>query len=1176
MADLNSVFIDQNTSTLLEEEIKKGQKVESKVVKPNLEVEAPQVKVQKTPYTPPQNAWNQKEFGGELYLDRVFATYQNWNAAREEGTFWEGTKAAFSNNQVLPALARIISGSNFKEDPNWSLSKDLDFVEKMWKEAGIRSEFFDEFTGVVSEEHFMHTLDRVKKHQANNDILESMGWTGMGLELGAFILDPVSWTGYGTAAKLLKPAMMATSLLRRQKFVKAGLTYGVTEATVFSPIAIDSPTYGASDVIIAAALGGTLGGGISTIFAKNLNSIAKAEMLMDVQENGQKLSTKGEQEFAKQMKPLNLKKLKETEDIIYDTSVVKDVKLMFGRLRDAPYLGLFPFNRSGALGTSKSELVRLFNFMGHEEPVGYVFKQGAKKGQVAAQEDTVELMKNAVLQGGHSLVYKEVLPALKAYLKEQGHGTIGGFMQLSKKKQFMKEVARVIRSGQQSENKNINQAAKAYQQGFRYMVDQMKKSGMDLPENFGYYDKYLPRKISPERFGEIQNNPNIGFDGIVELLRGSIQGKTATNVIDAASGRQPTTKIKKDKAYNLARWIAKSIQLSNRSGGFDLEQLVRIKDPAKLKEYIDDVFDHLPKEARDDLLNGLKADELKLLTSGRLESRIRLDEMYETTINGQRIRLDDLFENDVDLLWHSYMNEMSGWVALAERMGVKNKLEQIKYKNKLNDSIDEAYADGSARSRYLTKNDWIAREEKKTIDSFFKNILGRSAEDDPTGMFSTSLRHLRKYNFMRVLNQVGIAQLPEFAISTAQQGVGTLIQEIPHFRRLLIKAQKGELDDTFFEDLAVMGSANGTEYTTRAVTNYEIEDMGGTAIGKAHDAARKNKIHQLANAGEQATGYISGLFLIDSMQRRLTMRLFVNRMAKDLIDVAEGGQRLDKLGKRLNRYRVLGFTDEELLAIGKEFSSKNVTTEITSMGRRVKHFNFANWADQNLAHQFARRVNRYTQRAVQYNYLGDTNRWFTDTAMGKSMGQFRSFIMTAWSKQFLHNVAMADMQSASTFLYTTFIACLAYLGQTQMNTVGMGKSEKKKYLRSKLGDWKQRDYSKIAMASLQRSGWSSLIPSYADIFLSNLNPDKRFNFRTSGLEVNLYEGNPSYDLVINGFGKTFSSMLKSMRSDYRFSKTDMNRMMRLFPFQNMYGINNLINFLKERSGLPEKGSSSGL
>ena len=495
------------------------------------------------------------------------------------------------------------------------------------------------------------------------------------------------------------------------------MTYGVTEATVFSPVAIDSPTYGTSDVIIAAALGGTLGGGISTIFAKNLNSIAKAEMLMDVQENGQKLSTRGEKEFAKVKKELNLKPLHETEDIIEDTSVIKDIGVTFGRLRDLPFLGLFPFNRSGALGTSKSELVRLFNFLGHEEPVGYSFKTGAKKGQVAAQEDTVELIRNAVLQGGHNLVYKEVLPALKAYLKEQGHGTIGGFMQLSKKKQFMKDVSRVIRSGKSSGNKHIDQAAKAYQQGFRYMVDQIKKSGIEGSEKLKYFDQYLPRKVSPERFGELENT--IGFDGIVELLRGSIQGKTATNVIDAASGRQPTSKIKKDKAYKLAKWIAKSIQLSNRSGGFDLEQLVKIKDPAKLKEYLDEVFEHLPDADRLDLLNGLKADDIKLLTSGRLESRIRLNEMYETTINGQRVRLDDLFENDVDLLWHSYMNEMSGWVAIGERMGIKNRTELVKYKNKLNNSIDEAYKDGQARSRYITKNAWIAKEEKKTIDSFF-------------------------------------------------------------------------------------------------------------------------------------------------------------------------------------------------------------------------------------------------------------------------------------------------------------------------------------------------------------------------------------------------------------------------------------------------------------------------
>jgi hypothetical protein len=43
-----------------------------------------------TKYLSPQNAWNQKEQGGELYLDRVYKTYQNWNDARKEATFGEG------------------------------------------------------------------------------------------------------------------------------------------------------------------------------------------------------------------------------------------------------------------------------------------------------------------------------------------------------------------------------------------------------------------------------------------------------------------------------------------------------------------------------------------------------------------------------------------------------------------------------------------------------------------------------------------------------------------------------------------------------------------------------------------------------------------------------------------------------------------------------------------------------------------------------------------------------------------------------------------------------------------------------------------------------------------------------------------------------------------------------
>ena len=45
-----------------------------------------------------------------------------------------------------------------------------------------------------------------------------------------------------------------------------------------------------------------------------------------------------------------------------------------------------------------------------------------------------------------------------------------------------------------------------------------------------------------------------------------------------------------------------------------------------------------------------------------------------------------------------------------------------------------------------------------------------------------------------------------------------------------------------------------------------------------------------------------------------------------------------------------------------------------------------------------------------------------------------------------------------------------------------------------------------------------------------------------------------------------------MRSDYNFSQVDARRIVRLFAFQNMFGVNNILNLFIDKSGLPEKGS----
>ena len=111
--------------------------------------------------------------------------------------------------------------------------------------------------------------------------------------------------------------------------------------------------------------------------------------------------------------------------------------------------------------------------------------------------------------------------------------------------------------------------------------------------------------------------------------------------------------------------------------------------------------------------------------------------------------------------------------------------------------------------------------------------------------------------------------------------------------------------------------------------------------------------------------------------------------------------------------------------------------------------------------------------------------------------------------------------------------------------------------------------------------FSSKIDAYGDIdelnaFIGHIYPENRFNTRSSGLEINLLHGNPTMDLI-NGTARTMSQLMKAtLREDYRFSRTDLNRAMRLFPFQNMYGVTNILNYIRDNSGLPSKGKTSKL
>ena len=126
------------------------------------------------------------------------------------------------------------------------------------------------------------------------------------------------------------------------------------------------------------------------------------------------------------------------------------------------------------------------------------------------------------------------------------------------------------------------------------------------------------------------------------------------------------------------------------------------------------------------------------------------------------------------------------------------------------------------------------------------------------------------------------------------------------------------------------------------------------------------------------------------------------------------------------------------------------------------------------------------------------------TSLGKTLFQFRNFVTTAYSKQLLHGLHMRDFTFFSSFMTSTMLAGLVYVGQQYAQAVGKTGEERDDFLERRLSP------EAIGGATFQRNTYSTLLPAFIDTgaYLSGVDPF--LNYRSSGLETNVWTGNPTW------------------------------------------------------------------
>jgi hypothetical protein len=778
-------------------------------------------------------------------------------------------------------------------------------------------------------------------------------------------------------------------------------------------------------------------------------------------------------------------------------------------------------DKSSVLRRSESPFMRSMSEKFAEEAVGNV--------DSSRSIITADLVKHNYAMTTETLFYKNYAPAFEKFMKEvKGKKLVSKYV-IQDRLEFSNLVARAVR-GEIIDVPGVAEGALATRKVLKKILDDLKKEGVEGAAEVLENPNYFPRKWSIGRMQDMQEK--IPYNKLINFLKNSlVRGSQDLSDVDG---------------LRIAKHIYKVVNTNKFGDGFSIDRLLYTTDADELRTLITDYANLDAGEVEDLVQALLKPGRGKPTAVPRLRRRASFDENYEETIDGFKIKFTDLLDNNTEGLMGSYIEQMSGQIALA-RIGIKSRQDYTKILNKVKESyeipeIAKKYSTGVGKKRKAF--------ELETLDTIYKNIIGIPTEKNIQGAASTVMRNLRKYNYVNVFNQVGFSQIPEMGNVVNAGGIRAMVKYMPEFRKIMSRAKDGKLNNEFLDEIETLVSGTGSNRLVDSTIN-RTDDFAGVTT-------KVGKIEKTLDVAARVTSDFSGFHAVDMASRRLAAITSFDKLAM----YATGKLKLDKAA--LKRYRNIGFSDSELQGVFESIKKNATFIEGGLTGRKIRRFNIDQWEDQDLANKMSLYMSRHIRRIVQENNYGEMLAIGTDSGLGKTMLQFRNFVITAYSKQLLHGLHMRDFTAFASAMTSTFIAGLVYVAQTHIQAIGKSPEEKQDFLDKRLS------YLSIGSAAFQRSTYSTLLPTFVDTARDPFGAEPLFNYRSSGLEINLVTGNPTYRLFEKGYGAVKSIGTAIADDEYDFSKQSLYKLKAIAPYQNMLGITNILQYLIDDSDLPDK------
>ncbi len=671
-------------------------------------------------------------------------------------------------------------------------------------------------------------------------------------------------------------------------------------------------------------------------------------------------------------------------------------------------------------------------------------------------------------------------------------------------KQFKEEVGRAAFSGDVHAVPEIAEAAKIY----RHIDDAMKRAAIEA--------RLLPDDIAAA--GDVSH-----------LFRMYNKDKIAAYRTDFARILNDYFVSKRDAAARIsdAENVARQTSAKADVAAKKAEEFSRLSDD-EITDIVDQTIDTILGNAD----GRIPYDSIVSGPRGPLKERL---------LRIESKKIQEFLNTDIEEVLHAQVRTMSADIELTNKFGSPDMAEQIR---KINDEANRKIAavdgmldkEGKAATPEVKAKE-RARLEKarksavRDIEGMRDRIRGQYAlPSNPDGIVLRAGRVARNLNYLRLLGGMTLSAFPDMAGIVFKHGLTSTFRDgfLPLVTNIKAVRMAGK-------EVKAAGTALDMILDSRAMSLAEIGD----------DFGRGSKFERAIKSLGTRFGVVSLMAPWNAAMKQFSGMIVMTNMLHATEAIARG----TATAKQIRKLGAAGINADLAERIHKQFKKYGETQDGVLLAKA------GDWDDRLAREAFRTAVVRDVDRIIVTP--GQDKPLWMSTELGKTIGQFKSFNVSAMQKITLSAIQQRDADTLAGIVTALSLGAMTYMAKQL--TAERELSDNPMVWATNAFDWSGL------------SGWMMDVNNIAEkasrgrVGLSGITGEQMSRYQSRNV-VGAFLG-PTPDAVSDIFQVTGSIFAGDT------SKADLHKIRGLLPFQNLFYVRGLLNKVENEAGdamkLPE-------